>query len=181
MTARSATYEFCPRAEPLEGVEYPLTVNYCGECSLPVEYCEFSTDPARCRIWLEKNLPEVFERLYTGDRPTDAVCSKKKSRQSRGGKGLGSKKPLEQKISVSRSSRVKNKFTTSVIGLDSYGIDLKQAAKFFGQKFATGTSTGSNGEIVIQGDVKHELMELIPQKWKEVPEGSIEDLGDVKR
>lgn len=48
------------------------------------------------------------------------------------------------------------------------GIDLKVAAKFFGQRFATGSSANNAGEIVIQGDVKHELMELIPQKWTEV-------------
>lgn len=48
------------------------------------------------------------------------------------------------------------------------GIELKIASKFFGQKFATGSSASNTGEIVIQGDVKYELMELIPQKWPEV-------------
>ncbi|VDK21484.1 unnamed protein product [Taenia asiatica] len=181
MASRSATYEYSPRAQPLEGVEYPLTVQYCGECTLPIEYCEFSSDPAKCKAWLEKNLPEAFEQLNTAEQLADESNSRKKSRQSRGGKGPGPKKPSEQRVSVSRATRGKNKFTTSVIGLDTYGIDLKQAAKFFGQRFATGSSASNSGEIVIQGDVKFELMELIPQKWKEIPEGSIEDLGDIKR
>lgn len=147
--------------------------------------------------------------MNTAEQPADESSSRKKSRQSRGGKGSGPKKPSEQKVSVSRATRGKNKFTTSVIGLDTYGlgtifmcfmlacwlylalfvqqflalfscylysslsvprpgIDLKQAAKFFGQRFATGSSANNSGEIVIQGDVKFELMELIPQKWKEV-------------
>lgn len=33
MASRSAGYEYCPRAEPIEGVEYPLTVQYCGGLS----------------------------------------------------------------------------------------------------------------------------------------------------
>nr|CDS33319.1 Arp2:3 complex subunit [Hymenolepis microstoma] len=182
MASRSATYEYCPRAGPIEGVEYPLTVNYCGECTMPIEYCEFSNDPAKCKAWLEKNLPDLFEQMSTGvEEKAEDGGAKKKSRQSRGGKGPGSKKPTEQKVTVSRASRGKNKFTTSVMGLDTYGIDLKVAAKFFGQKFATGSSANNTGEIVIQGDVKYELMEIIPQKWNQIPEGSILDLGDIKR
>jgi translation initiation factor 1 (eIF-1/SUI1) len=34
------------------------------------------------------------------------------------------------------------------------GIDLKVAAKFFGQRFACGSSVTGEDEIVIQGDVK---------------------------
>ncbi|VDL61795.1 unnamed protein product [Hymenolepis diminuta] len=182
MASRSATYEYCPRAEPIEGVEYPLTVHYCGECTMPIEYCEFSSNPTKCKAWLEKNLPELFEQMNTvGEDNPEVSGSKKKTRQNRGGKGPGSKKPSEKRVTVSRASRGKNKFTTSIVGLDTYGIDLKVAAKFFGQKFATGSSANNTGEIVIQGDVKYELMEIIPQKWSQIPEGSIEDLGDIKR
>ncbi|KAM7543029.1 hypothetical protein Aperf_G00000012202 [Anoplocephala perfoliata] len=181
MASRSATYEYCPRAEPIEGVEYPLTVQYCGECTMPIEYCEFSNDPAKCKAWLEKNLPELFEQMNAGGEASEEGETKKKLRQNRGGKGPSSKKLIEQKVTISRATRGKNKFTTSVVGLDSYGIDLKVAAKFFGQRFATGSSANNTGEIVIQGDVKYELMELIPQKWSEIPEGSIKDLGDIKR
>ncbi len=48
------------------------------------------------------------------------------------------------------------------------GVELKQASKFFGQKFATGSSASNSGEIVIQGDVKYDLLEIIPQKWPNV-------------
>ncbi|KER27479.1 hypothetical protein T265_05509 [Opisthorchis viverrini] len=49
------------------------------------------------------------------------------------------------------------------------GIELKVASKVFGQKFATGSSvTGNGDEIVIQGDVKDEIIDLLTEKWPEV-------------
>jgi len=45
---------------------------------------------------------------------------------------------------------------------------LKIAAKFFGSKFACGSSVTGDDEIVIQGDVKDDLFEVIPEKWPQV-------------
>lgn len=61
------------------------------------------------------------------------------------------------------------------------GVDLKAAAKFFGTKFACGSSVTGDDEIVIQGDVKDDLFDVIPEKWPEIDEDSIDDLGDQKR
>lgn len=47
-------------------------------------------------------------------------------------------------------------------------IDLKVAAKFFGTRFACGSSVTGEDEIVIQGDVKDDLFDVIPEKWPEV-------------
>lgn len=58
---------------------------------------------------------------------------------------------------------------------------MKQAAKFFGSKFACGSSVTGEDEIVIQGDVKDELYDVIPDKWPEIDEEGIENLGDLKR
>lgn len=55
------------------------------------------------------------------------------------------------------------------------------ASKFFASRFACGSSVTGADEIVIQGDVKDELFDIIPEKWKQVDEDSIEDLGDQKR
>ena len=45
------------------------------------------------------------------------------------------------------------------------GIDLKKAAKLFATKFATGSSVTKNAqlqdEIVVQGDVADEILEII--------------------
>lgn len=63
----------------------------------------------------------------------------------------------------------------------SVEIDLKVAAKFFGSKFACGSSVTGDDEIVIQGDVKDDLFDVIPDKWPEIDPDFIEDLGDQKR
>lgn len=58
---------------------------------------------------------------------------------------------------------------------------MKVASKFFASRFACGSSVTGADEIVIQGDVKDELFDIIPEKWKQVEEDAIEDLGDQKR
>lgn len=130
-----------------------------------------------------------------------------KKRQKRGGKGVirANKKKeddgKEKKITVSRAPRGKKKSVTVVIGLHTFGelnyilmliginclintflgVDLKAAAKFFGTKFACGSSVTGEDEIVIQGDVKDDLFDVIPEKWPEIDEDAIDDIGDQKR
>lgn len=97
-----------------------------------------------------------------------------KKRQKRGGKGMMKAKKkeaeVEKKICLSIAPRGKKKAVTVVQGLKTFGIDLKVASKFFGQKFACGASITGDDEIVIQGDFKDELFDLIPEKWPEVSE-----------
>uniref|UniRef100_A0A8C4R5T0 DENR N-terminal domain-containing protein n=1 Tax=Eptatretus burgeri TaxID=7764 RepID=A0A8C4R5T0_EPTBU len=50
------------RADP----SFPLKVTYCGECSLPMEYCEFMPQAAKCRQWWERNFPSEFAKLGLG-------------------------------------------------------------------------------------------------------------------
>ncbi len=96
-----------------------------------------------------------------------------KKRKKRGGKGLitgkkpgGKKGP--QKITLSRAPRGKKKSVTVVTGLGTFGVDLKAAAKYFSSKFACSSSVTGDDEIVIQGDVKDELFDVLPEKWPEV-------------
>ena len=63
---------------------------------------------------------------------------------------------------------------TVVQGLRTFGIDLKVASKCFSQKFASSASVTGDDEIVIQGDVKDDLFDLIPEKW---PEASAQGSG----
>jgi translation initiation factor 1 (eIF-1/SUI1) len=103
------------------------------------------------------------------------------------------KEDVPRLISISRAPRGKKKSVTVVTGLSTFGkslnrcynrknewifndykcvnftdIDLKIAAKFFGSKFACGSSVTGDDEIVIQGDVKDDLFEVIPEKWPQV-------------
>lgn len=51
---------------PREGVTYPIKVLYCGNCSMPIEYCEYYPEYDKCKQWLEKNLPTEFEKVKIG-------------------------------------------------------------------------------------------------------------------
>ncbi|XP_055606450.1 density-regulated protein homolog [Uranotaenia lowii] len=196
---------------PKDGVNYPLTVQYCGNCSMPLEYCEYYPDYEKCKQWLGKHLPDEFARIKLGGSVGDGTGSaggadgkggsaapasadgddnvaggdEDKKRQKRGGKGMMKTKKAKddgpKKVCLSRSARGKKKSVTVVTGLATFEIDLKVAAKYFGTKFACGSSVTGDDEIVIQGDVKDDLFDVIPEKWPEVDEDFIEDLGDQKR
>merc|ERR1711983_766794 len=156
---------------------------------MPFEYCEYYPDYEGCKKWLEENLPDEFSKLSTsgegggtGNVETDEDAKK---RQKRGGKGMMKAKKKEEKVDkkilLSIAPRGKKKAVTVVQGLKTFGIDLKVASKFFGQKFACGASITGDDEIVIQGDFKDDLFDLIPEKWADVDEDLIEDLGSKKR
>ncbi|XGW18911.1 hypothetical protein V3C99_003034 [Haemonchus contortus] len=165
---------------PLPDVSYPLSVIYCGECSMPLEYCEYSGMTDKCRKWSEENAPEALEGLEISDENLE-----EKKHQKRGGKGTVKtvKKKVTAggtKVTLQREPRGK-KSVTVIRGLASFEIDLKQASKLFAQKFACGSSVTGADEIVIQGDVKDDLFDMIPAKWPQVQEEMIDDLGDKKR
>lgn len=169
---------------PKPGVNYPLEVLYCGNCSMPIEYCEYYPEYEKCKQWLERNLPSEFEKIKVNDDTADGGGDEEKKRQKRGGKGMMKTKKKDdgpKQVCVSRAPRGKKKSVTVVTGMSSFGIDLKVAAKFFGTKFACGSSVTGDDEIVIQGDVKDDLFDVIPEKWPEIDEDFIEDLGDQKR
>lgn len=138
---------------------------------LPPQYCEYYPEYEKCKGWLEKNLPTEFEKMKVQD---DSVAGTEddKKRQKRGGKGnIKTKKNKDEvvkKISVFRAPRSKKKSVTVITGLSTFDVDLKVAAKAFGAKFACGASVTGDDEIVVQGDVKDELFDFIPEKWPEV-------------
>ncbi|XP_051160484.1 density-regulated protein homolog isoform X1 [Leptopilina boulardi] len=175
---------------PDASISYPIHVQYCGNCSLPIEYCEYYPEYEKCKQWLERNLPSEFEKVKLAeDGSTEAGGGggggeDEKKRQKRGGKGMlktKKKEDIPKLVTVSRAPRGKKKSVTVVTGLSTFDIDLKVAAKFFGSKFACGSSVTGEDEIVIQGDVKDDLFDVIPEKWPQIDEDSIDDLGDQKR
>lgn len=119
-------------------------------------------------------MPEKFSQLGLsgGSEAVSAEDDDAKKRQKRGGKGMMKAKKkeaeVEKRITLSIAPRGKKKAVTVVQGLKTFGIDLKVASKFFGQKFACGASITGDDEIVIQGDFKDDLFDLIPEKWADV-------------
>ncbi len=73
-------------------------------------------------------------------------------------------------------------------GLEAFGIDLKKVAKQFASKFATGASVMKNAqgldEVVVQGDVSDEIMDMIEQEiglLKGIPVDNVEIVEEKKK
>ncbi len=47
-------------------------------------------------------------------------------------------------------------------------IELKEAQRFFAQKFSCGASVTGEDEIIIQGDFTDDIIDVIQEKWPEV-------------
>uniref|UniRef100_A0A2R9AH30 Density-regulated protein n=1 Tax=Pan paniscus TaxID=9597 RepID=A0A2R9AH30_PANPA len=190
-----------PRNSAKLDADYPLRVLYCGVCSLPTEYCEYMPDVAKCRQWLEKNFPNEFAKLTVENSPkqeagisegqgTAGEEEEKKNRRelssfliNKGGRGQikQKKKTVPQKVTIAKIPRAKKKYVTRVCGLATFEIDLKEAQRFFAQKFSCGASVTGEDEIIIQGDFTDDIIDVIQEKWPEVDDDSIEDLGEVKK
>ncbi|KAG8219080.1 eukaryotic translation initiation factor 1-like protein [Butyriboletus roseoflavus] len=120
------------------------------------------------------------------------------------------KKKMASQITIKRIERNKRKFVTAIHGLEAFGglfaraftsesfvdkysvcvidVELKKAAKFLAQKFATGASVTKNAqgqdEIVVQGDVSDEVLELIESNtgvFKGIPAANVEIVEDKKK
>lgn len=91
-------------------------------------------------------------------------------------------------VTIKRIERNKRKHVTSIHGLDAFGIDLKKASKQFSSKFATGSSVTKNPqgqeEIVVQGDVSDEIVEMIEAGvgvLKGIPADNVEVVEEKKK
>uniref|UniRef100_A0A673KJC2 Density-regulated protein n=1 Tax=Sinocyclocheilus rhinocerous TaxID=307959 RepID=A0A673KJC2_9TELE len=147
------------RADP--DAKYPLKVLYCGVCSLPVEYCEYMPEPAKCKQWLEKNFPDVFAKLTLGGGGGEAplVGEEEEKKKQKRGQIKQKKKTVPQKVTIAKIPRAKKKYVTRVCGLATFDIDLKEAQRFFAQKFSCGVSVTAEDEIIIQGDFTDDIMD----------------------
>ena len=127
-------------------------------------------DYDKTRPWIAEHCPHLLK----GEDEAGDVGKKGK----RGG-GVIKKKTIsadKQKVVISKEVRNKKKAVTSVEGLETFSVKLKDAAKVFGKKFAASSSVkekDSGGqEIVIQGDVIWDLPALLEKEYK-IPKSKI--------
>ncbi|TRY70627.1 hypothetical protein TCAL_17289 [Tigriopus californicus] len=192
---------------PQPGVKYPCIVEYCPNCSMPFEFCEYYPDYEGCRQWLEKHMPEKICHTLGGGRRRagggggvddgSVVGEDGKKRQTRGGKSMMKAKKKEaavqKRIILSIAPRGKKKAVTVIQGLKTCGKEKAVYLRYdtiafiasppssSDKKFACGSSITGDDEIVIQGDFKDDLFDVIPEKWPEVDEDLIDDIGEKKR
>ena len=127
---------------PKADTKYPLTVLYCGECSMPLEYCEYWPATDKCKKWALKNAPDALGKLTVSKAGGSGGAKKggggeeggaeegegdeKGKHQTRGGKGMMRAKKKQdrgpKKLVISRSQRNKKKFVTMVTGLGIFGV-----------------------------------------------------------
>ncbi|KAG0700934.1 translation initiation factor SUI1 [Suillus ampliporus] len=156
----------------------PLQVLYCQICTFPPEYCEFGSSLTRCKEWLQGAHTQLFEKYYSDEALQSKIGTlslaaqaklekdtAKKEAKAEAKADAALKKKMASQVSIKRIERNKRKHVTAIHGLEAFDIDLKKAAKFLAQKFATGASVTKNAqgqdEIVVQGDVSDDVMELI--------------------
>ncbi|SCU79127.1 LAFA_0B00914g1_1 [Lachancea sp. 'fantastica'] len=165
------------------------TVVYCGVCTYPLDYCEFSGKLKRCKVWVQENHPSLFSKYY-GDAEVEETTSKlaassigdeREEKLEKDLKRLQSKqenreqrelaKKLSSKVIIKREARTKRKSMVAISGLEVFEIDMKKLAKTFASKFATGCSVSKNAEkkeeIVIQGDLADEVEAYIHKLLEE--------------
>jgi len=98
------------------------------------------------------------------------------------------KKKLASQVTIKRIERTKRKHVTAIHGLEAFSIDLKKAAKQLAGRFATGASVTKNAqgldEIVVQGDVSDEILEILEKGegvLKGVPIDNVQVVEDKKK
>ncbi|SCQ16897.1 translation initiation factor SUI1, putative [Plasmodium ovale] len=142
----------------------PVHVEYCkGEhsvCGMPYEYCEYGTSFKECK---EENKEKYNYDVLNNS--TEGVAKKqgKKPTQS-----------VTHKITIQKTTRARKKVVTVVTGLHAY-VKLDKMAKIFSRFYACGSSVikGANNnpdQIDIQGDVEHNIVEIIMKNCPEVTE-----------
>ena len=153
---------------PLE----PVEVAYCSACSCPLEYCEY----AGCK---RAKLEEQMAKASVGDGGDGAGSGggadgapAAAPAEEQGGKPASDKKKKAKAkgLTITRTNRNKRKTITNVAGLEHFpDVDVKEASKLLGKKFACGASVtkGATGkdEIDIQGDFSHEVATFMTEKF----------------
>lgn len=91
--------------------------------------------------------------------------------------GKGNKKAVVAAVlgtvTISKQNRTKKKAVTTVAGLETFGVKLKDAAKLFSKRFACSASVvegvvPNTEELAVQGDVVFEIADFIVEKFPEV-------------
>ena len=156
-----------------------MEVEYCASCACPLEYCEHVACARVAASALERVALDDDATTTTttttprdgdgddapgdGDDDDDDDATRKSPAKRK------STKSKAREVVVTRLSRNRRKMITNVVGLERFDVDLKEASKAFGKKFACGCSVtkGATGkdELDLQGDYSEQLGALIREKY----------------
>lgn len=162
---------------------------YCPFDGLPPDYCIHGPCWEKSKPWCLENYPQYypeFSGVSLEDAKKDAqeATEKGKIKELPGGK---KKRELSPRITVKKLTRGGRKCVTVVTGLDTFQVELDKAAKIFKKRFACGASVvkgqaPAQDEVEIQGDFEEELVDVIADNFKQIPEDKIHfEAGGTKK
>lgn len=154
---------------------------YCPIDGLPPDYCIFGPSWEKSKPWCLEHYPQYYPEfsgvnLEDAKKSAEEAAEKGKVKELPGGK---KKREASPRITVKKLTRGGRKCVTCVAGLDTFQVDMEKAAKIFKKKFACGASVvkgqpGQGGdEVEIQGDFEEELIEVLTDNFKQIPEDKI--------
>lgn len=135
-----------------ESLEQPLkstttnSIQYCGVCSVPPEYCCYGSRWEECKEWIIENyqfselskLNKTKEELLDEWEQVFEKENKKRQKQSKDSSD-------EKVVKIIVQNRGKRKHVTEIHNLDMYTDDMKEACSNIRKKFAcAATVTGSS-------------------------------------
>ncbi|KAI7861358.1 translation initiation factor SUI1 [Spinellus fusiger] len=117
-----------------------VNVLYCGICTMPPEYCDFSGTQEKCKEWLKDHHEEVYEKMYdvqavtegvekitveetgpvTTEGKSDRTFVKDKSAKLEAKLERENKKKMSSRVTIKRIERTKRKCVTTIYGLDVF-------------------------------------------------------------
>eukprot|EP01068_Selenidium_serpulae_P016418 Selendium_serpulae@DN6295_c0_g1_i11.p1 len=151
----------------------PLEVQYCSECGLPYDFCEYGECWDSCKMAALENYPQFYTHITAESAKAGESVEKKKKPAAK------ETKKEEKKVTIQIVSRNKRKAVTVVIGLEHFGTKLDKATKVFSKQFNCGSSAksypGQPDCIEIQGDFESQVYALLMSQF-EVPKEKIEIL-----
>jgi translation initiation factor 1 (eIF-1/SUI1) len=103
-------------------------------------------DFSECKNWLKSTHPDLHDQIYPEQEGGDeAATEENKGAGGKKKKKVGISLGAPQAVKVYKSKRGNKKAICNVVGLQSYGVNLKDAAKLMSKKFAC-SATVANDE-----------------------------------
>ena len=153
----------------------PKVVEYCKLCHFPVEYCKYT------HTLILKPITDEEEKK---DEEKKEGEEEKKEGEENKKKDDKKKKKQENKIIIEQTKRGKKKHITYILGLDKFGLVLKDVSKQLSKKLACSCTVTKedNGEdsITMTGEFADDVLEYLTQNYPNIDSKNYQIKRDKK-
>ena len=135
-----------------------IVVDYCPTCTLPKEYCEFSSLHApQVKIADQNSEPDQPKKIE----PDSNKIEEKKPEKAKKDKN----KAKLQKIKLLLYEK-KGRTLTQVSGFDLFGVSGKEVSKKLTKKFGCGSGSVTSDGFELQGAFNESLVEFLLEEFE---------------